>query len=190
VNYSLVKEYNKLALVLSDICWVCKAYNPAKSKTIHPEFEQFICIWDTGATNSVITKKVALKLGLVSSGIAKIQHAHGETEAETYYVNIKLRNNVEFLALKVTEGVLGETDVLIGMDIIHQGDFAISRINGNTKFTFQVPPTHDFDFTKEKMSPVVKTTKPGRNDPCPCGSGKKYKNCCALKNNLNNSKST
>lgn len=21
--------------------------------------------------------------------------------------------------------------------------------------------------------------KPGRNDPCPCGSGKKYKNCCA-----------
>lgn len=23
--------------------------------------------------------------------------------------------------------------------------------------------------------------KPGRNDPCPCGSGKKYKKCCALK---------
>jgi uncharacterized protein len=24
-------------------------------------------------------------------------------------------------------------------------------------------------------------TKPGRNDPCPCGSGKKFKRCCALK---------
>ena len=23
--------------------------------------------------------------------------------------------------------------------------------------------------------------KPGRNDPCPCGSGKKYKRCCLLK---------
>ena len=22
---------------------------------------------------------------------------------------------------------------------------------------------------------------PGRNDPCPCGSGKKYKHCCAAK---------
>ena len=22
---------------------------------------------------------------------------------------------------------------------------------------------------------------PGRNDPCPCGSGKKYKHCCASK---------
>ncbi len=24
----------------------------------------------------------------------------------------------------------------------------------------------------------VEKTKIGRNDPCPCGSGKKYKNCC------------
>jgi SEC-C motif-containing protein len=26
--------------------------------------------------------------------------------------------------------------------------------------------------------PVVKGPKVGRNDPCPCGSGKKYKHCC------------
>jgi len=26
--------------------------------------------------------------------------------------------------------------------------------------------------------PVVKSVKVGRNDPCPCGSGKKYKKCC------------
>ena len=25
---------------------------------------------------------------------------------------------------------------------------------------------------------VVKSEKIGRNDPCPCGSGKKYKKCC------------
>lgn len=25
--------------------------------------------------------------------------------------------------------------------------------------------------------------KIGRNDPCPCGSGKKYKNCCGKKSN-------
>ncbi|MDH4285173.1 MAG: tetratricopeptide repeat protein, partial [Gallionellaceae bacterium] len=25
--------------------------------------------------------------------------------------------------------------------------------------------------------------KPGRNDPCPCGSGKKYKHCCQLRSN-------
>ncbi|MBI4720013.1 MAG: UPF0149 family protein, partial [Chitinivibrionia bacterium] len=27
-------------------------------------------------------------------------------------------------------------------------------------------------------APVTRTSEPGRNDPCPCGSGKKYKKCC------------
>lgn len=31
---------------------------------------------------------------------------------------------------------------------------------------------------EEINKPVVKGKKIGRNDPCPCGSGKKYKNCC------------
>ena len=31
---------------------------------------------------------------------------------------------------------------------------------------------------EEKKQPVVKGDKVGRNDPCPCGSGKKYKKCC------------
>ena len=30
----------------------------------------------------------------------------------------------------------------------------------------------------EKKGPVRTGVKVGRNDPCPCGSGKKYKNCC------------
>lgn len=32
------------------------------------------------------------------------------------------------------------------------------------------------DYNKTKT--VVKPKKIGRNEPCPCGSGKKYKNCC------------
>ncbi|MBH8600303.1 preprotein translocase subunit SecA [Thermoactinomyces sp. CICC 23799] len=35
--------------------------------------------------------------------------------------------------------------------------------------------------TVSKKQPVRRSEKVGRNDPCPCGSGKKYKNCC-LKN--------
>ena len=30
---------------------------------------------------------------------------------------------------------------------------------------------------------VNNSPKVGRNDPCPCGSGKKYKNCCWAKDN-------
>ena len=32
------------------------------------------------------------------------------------------------------------------------------------------------DFKRSKT--VHKEKEPGRNDPCPCGSGKKYKKCC------------
>jgi preprotein translocase subunit SecA len=32
--------------------------------------------------------------------------------------------------------------------------------------------------TATAQQPVVKGQKVGRNDPCPCGSGKKYKKCC------------
>ena len=32
-----------------------------------------------------------------------------------------------------------------------------------------------------KQAPLVKKKEVGRNDPCPCGSGKKYKDCCYWK---------
>ncbi|MDD3673002.1 MAG: SEC-C metal-binding domain-containing protein, partial [Synergistaceae bacterium] len=32
--------------------------------------------------------------------------------------------------------------------------------------------------TAQKTQPIVNVNKVGRNDPCPCGSGKKYKQCC------------
>ena len=36
---------------------------------------------------------------------------------------------------------------------------------------------------QKKSGTVVKEKKIGRNDPCPCGSGKKYKKCCGAKSN-------
>ena len=35
---------------------------------------------------------------------------------------------------------------------------------------------------KRRFQPLIrKGKKVGRNDPCPCGSGKKYKHCCLPK---------
>jgi hypothetical protein len=36
----------------------------------------------------------------------------------------------------------------------------------------------DHEFEDEDEPPAAVSTKVGRNDPCPCGSGKKYKKCC------------
>ncbi len=63
-----------------------------------------------------------------------------------------------------------------------------------TKFGIQVMDSNDnietdlsraaesFDSSEKEaeteIKPIKNENKIGRNDPCPCGSGKKYKNCC------------
>jgi uncharacterized protein YecA (UPF0149 family) len=34
------------------------------------------------------------------------------------------------------------------------------------------------DLRVDAPEPLRNASKVGRNDPCPCGSGKKYKRCC------------
>ena len=37
----------------------------------------------------------------------------------------------------------------------------------------------EFYMEQKKAHTVIRSEKIGRNEPCPCGSGKKYKKCCA-----------
>lgn len=46
------------------------------------------------------------------------------------------------------------------------------------KETSAVHAGADGDSKSTKREPVRKKIEIGRNEPCPCGSGKKYKNCC------------
>lgn len=43
---------------------------------------------------------------------------------------------------------------------------------------FSEEEKHKLYLEQKKSGTVVKGPKVGRNDPCPCGSGKKYKKCC------------
>lgn len=71
------------------------------------------------------------------------------------------RGRVEFVA-RYSEGE---------RDQEHHEIAAFQRLDG--KWYFDVKNT---EFPR--MEPLV-SNKIGRNDPCPCGSGKKYKKCCA-----------
>ena len=52
-------------------------------------------------------------------------------------------------------------------------DSAVKEINNGTNVNALK------NASESKPEPIRNTTpKVGRNDPCPCGSGKKYKNCC------------
>ena len=43
---------------------------------------------------------------------------------------------------------------------------------------FDQETRHRLYLEQRKSGTVVTGKKVGRNDPCPCGSGKKYKKCC------------
>ncbi|MBN1585788.1 SEC-C domain-containing protein [Candidatus Uhrbacteria bacterium] len=59
------------------------------------------------------------------------------------------------------------------MDIITLGDFTVTNLNGRSMMSFRIPSCCEVDYVKE----IHEEQKPGRNDPCPCGSGRKYKKC-------------
>ena len=172
-----------ISRILISNVYVSETYNtPNRPKNLI--IKNYTAIWDTGATHSVITKKVVMECKLWPSGMTRVSHAGGESTSNTYFVNIYLPNRVEVCGVRVTEGVLiGSVDVLIGMDIISKGDFAVTNKDKITAFSFRIPSMQRIDFAnyvyKEKSTKPVKQI--GRNDPCPCGSGKKYKHCC-LKN--------
>ena len=184
---SFTIEYAGLVSSLKTTCGICMAVDPVKlqANAKYPPVTQFITLWDTGAEGSVISKNVIQTLKLESTGKAKVFHAGGESLVNTYSVNILLPNNTVFYVPIATEGNLEGTDALIGMDIISHGDFTITAAHGRTKFTFQIPSTHDTDYVRENNQtihpPFIKEAIPGRNDSCPCGSGKKYKHCCGNK---------
>ena len=59
---------------------------------------------------------------------------------------------------------------------------AVVRENLQREEQAKVTGTNAGNDETAKRKPVVNQTKePGRNDPCPCGSGLKYKNCCGRK---------
>lgn len=139
----------------------------------------WIALWDTGATCSVITKKVVENLHLKPVSVSKAHTPSGEYEAYCYYIDLFLPNYVVIRNLLVMEGEPAGCDILIGMDVIAQGDFAVTNYQGKTTFSFRLPSCSEIDFVKNSyLMPAVKAKTPGRNDPCSCGSGKKYKNCC------------
>ena len=142
-------------------------------------------LWDTGATGSCISKEIATDMGLVPTGMMTIRTPSGAKNVSTYLVDIVLPNDSGGVRIKDvvvcgTEIGAQGISVLIGMDVITIGDFAVSNFDGKTVFTYRIPSqaTTDYVTAIQSRTPLVKAKKPGRNDPCPCGSGKKYKNCC------------
>ena len=142
-----------IAPVLQSTIQISEAHDP-QSGAPAPVAQPYIAIWDTGATNTVITSKVVSELGLRPSGKVKVRGVgpagiQQEHDSNTYLINVHLPNNVGLIGVRVSENSLEGTDVLIGMDIITAGDLAITNHNGKTTFSFRVPSCEEIDFVGE-----------------------------------------
>jgi hypothetical protein len=102
---------------------------------------------------------------------------NGSMEADALYINVyrnDSRSNKELMPKNenfvcfIDYNANGETTLkngglpeIIWRDLYHE------KVNNM-----------DLAWRDGKHAVVMKVKLPGRNDPCPCGSGKKYKKCC------------
>lgn len=138
-------------------------------------------IIDTGANASVISNNIAERLNAIPQTFTKV-HTASEQNVITrlYEADIEICGKVKILGLMVTSGALLDgSECLIGMDILSQGDLSVTNFDGKTCVSFRIPSLQCIDFVEAANSsnPFISAKIPGRNDPCHCGSGKKYKNC-------------
>lgn len=107
-------------------------------------------IWDTGATNCVITEKVIKTLGLTPTGKVLSNTANGTVLKNTYIIDIGLPNGVIIQSITATsaDALSGGIEGLIGMDIINLGDLSITNHKGNTCMSFRIPSGHEIDYVK------------------------------------------
>ena len=148
---------------------------------------KYVAIWDTGATSTVISERLAQKLGLTSVGLTKVSTANGIAEANQYILDLILPNKVKIARVMMTAGKLdANTDFLIGMNIITLGDFSITNLNGKTTFTFRIPSCEIIDYVKEakclQKKELEKQLKAMQSElkkggKCSCGSGKPFRYC-------------
>ena len=141
-----IKFGNRATKLVSDVR-VSIAFDPTTTAP-HPKPLSTHALWDTGANQSIITKKTAEQLKLISTGLIRVRHAGGTSDHRTYVVNISLPNNVILPGRFVTkiDDPTSAFGVIIGMDIITMGDLAVTNPDSKTIMSFRVPAFQAIDF--------------------------------------------
>lgn len=119
----------------------------------HKEIIKVNALWDTGSNRTYISNALANTLKLQSKGNKTTITSGGDIESNLYNITLYLNDFICFsvCAPSYPNTVLN-SDVVIGMDIIGQGDFAITNKNGNTIFTFRTPSQAELKFSENNIS--------------------------------------
>lgn len=126
-------EYNGLVNTLLTDVVVFSSFDKKK-------FINIKAVWDTGATHSVITPKVFKDLELYAIDQTIVNGVNSQKIAPITMIEIGLPNKFLIPNHRVSVCDIAGGDMLIGMDIIAQGDFSICTGDKKTLFSFAMPP--------------------------------------------------
>ena len=98
---------------------------------------------------SVIDWRVVEECHPPQVSVAAVKTVHGTEEMPIHVIDLEISNDVQVPALEVIAGDIGDADVLIGMDVITLGDFAVTNADGFTQFSFRTPSQEHIDFVAE-----------------------------------------
>jgi SEC-C motif-containing protein len=157
--------------------WTDLAYKERNQK----EYDEF---WNTylEAEKNVYESILSNKESVISGKISDLAEQYN-MELVSYAgfldgINTSLINPIELEDI--------EEDVEIKLEIDFEKLY-FNMLNAKAPWLYELPQWEDIlddekrkEITKEyrRSKTVIKGEKIGRNDPCPCGSGKKYKKCC------------
>lgn len=132
--------------------------SPAAIITNDGEYRTDLAMWDTGANCTCISQKIVRELNLKSIGREDIHTPSGVDIQSKYLVDLFLPNNVRITNLTVFDSDIDNQgiDILIGMDVITKGDFAVSNYDGKTVFTFRIPSVAVTDYIQELSDAINK----------------------------------
>ena len=165
-------------------------YNPTRREEMIAWLKDVMKYYITGDEDLVDIDYMELLIGNIVDLQAKELMPEIKKLYKLDYVSAILFSDVEHVKDCLT-GDVEETlkqDFMIMNEIIEElhgrieADWGYEEDDDFEEDDFAKDVFNDFILKKVVSQQMVNTEKINRNDPCPCGSGKKYKKCCLLKN--------
>lgn len=119
----------------------------------HKKIVKVNALWDTGSNRTYISNSLANKLRLQNEGTKTTITSGGEINSSLYNITLHLNDFMSYyICVASYPNTVLNADIVIGMDIINQGDFAITNTNGHTTFSFRTPSQEEVKFSEDNIT--------------------------------------
>ncbi|WP_286430353.1 DUF1186 domain-containing protein [Myroides odoratimimus] len=180
VKKPLIYTYSKTS-VTSAISQLA-LFQPKRRREVIKCLKDVMNYYIKGKEEEIDPDFIGLLIGDVVDIQAKELLPEIEKLFELEYVDYMACGDLEEIMMFLT----GDLDEVLQLEIKTIGQINM-MLEGNEDLdddmdSFSNEMYNDFILNQFTNHQIINSQKVNRNDPCPCGSGKKYKKCCLLKN--------